>query len=601
MTGVVSAFMRRVRERPDAVAVRWAAGDVSYRELAQLAEGYSATIAEHGVTREDPVAVCCARSPRWIACMLGALDAGACYLPLDAGFPVRRNRLVLQRLGARMAFADGPHRARIEGLVEKLVSLEAVEPRAELALGSRAPLAAALAYALPTSGSTGVPKVVGVSHGALASHLAWRARRFPLFHGDRFLQKALPAFDISLWEVLAPLCEGATIVLSRDGGHRDPGYLARLVEEESVTHAHFHPRLLAAFLETHTSKRSLRRLFVGGESLTAELAARVHRSFGATLVHQYGPTETTIDVTAGVVMPGATDPISLGEPVDGCRVEVCSSTLDPSAVGEVGELVVSGPALARGYLADPRATAASFVPDPSGVGARRYRTGDLVASIDGQLAFKGRRDRQIKLRGFRIELEEVEGVARRCPAVDDAAMVVVRSDAELTRTVLFCETQDPGTDAERVRSWLADRLAEYMCPSHVAIVAALPRTPSGKASLRELEERARALLSHSAEAVLDPQIAVFAEAIQRFVGVRPGPDDDFFALGGDSLVAIALLAHLEATLGVRVSLETFFSNPTARGLAKSSGPRSDAASLDVETLAESQLDALLSEHLARSP
>ena len=602
MTSFLRAIDAQCERNPHQIAIRWRDTSVRYDELRAQVHAYAAVVRSHALPPESPVAICAERSPRWVACALGVLRAGAAYLPLDVESPVARNRSILQRAGVRLAFSDGARRPRIEGLVPKLITLTAVDPEQSF-VELCTPHPEALAYVLHTSGSTGLPKAVGIPHRALQAHLAWRERRFPMSESDRFIQKANPVFDISVWEMLAPLTVGATVVMADEGGHRDPRYLRQLMAEEAATHAHFHPRLLGAWLDVEDELdeaigRHLSRVFVGGESLTGALARRFVTRFPHTqLIHQYGPTETTIDISAWEVSSDAPagddgDALPLGTVVDGSRLMLLDEALEPTGRGE---LAVSGASVARGYLGDPRATAERFVPDPSGpAGARLYLTGDRASEREGALTFIGRRDRQVKLRGYRMELGEIETTALACPGAAQAYACLVRSGSAATRLVLFVAQKASGPSEPSLRTFLTQRLVEYMVPTQLVLLTELPTLASGKPDGQALRELAKIQWERGTDVAVEEKLAMYVERIRETTGSSAGPDDDFFAVGGDSVLALALLMNLEAELRVSIDLASFFETPTARGLLAATQSATEGLSDEgLAVLPEHQLDALL--------
>ncbi|HEX2189531.1 MAG TPA: amino acid adenylation domain-containing protein, partial [Longimicrobiaceae bacterium] len=389
------AFEAQARRTPSAVALESAGAAVTYAELDARAALLAAELRGGGVGPEVRVGVRLERSPELVAALLGVLKAGGAYVPLDPGYPEERLAFMAADSGAALVL-DGtplppaPSPARAEG---------------ENGAGPDD-----LAYVIYTSGSTGTPKGVMVPHGALASHMAWMQREFPLGPGDRVLQKTPFSFDASVWEFWAPLLAGATLVLAPPGAERDPAGLARLAARERVTVLQAVPTLLRAVLEAGGLERcaALRRLFCGGEALTAELAERARSATGAEVVNLYGPTETCIDATFHRYDGAAGATVPIGRATDGVRAYVLDGAGEPAADGE---LFLGGAQVARGYLGRPELTAERFVPDPFAgePGARMYRSGDRARGLaTGELEFAGRRDDQVKVRGFRVELGEVE-------------------------------------------------------------------------------------------------------------------------------------------------------------------------------------------------
>jgi acyl-coenzyme A synthetase/AMP-(fatty) acid ligase len=412
-----------------------------------------------------------------------------------------------------------------------------------------------------------------VPHGALAAHMAWMGREFPLSAGDRVLQKTPFSFDASVWEFWAPLAAGSTLVMAPPGAERDPAGLARLAARERVTVLQAVPTLLRAMLEAGGVEecRALRRLFCGGEALPAELAERARAATGAEVVNLYGPTEVCIDATwhrHGGGAAGAAVPI--GRAVDAVRAHVLDPGGEPAAEGE---LYLGGAQTARGYLGRPGLTAERWVPDPfaGDAGARLYRTGDRARwRADGTLEFLGRVDRQVKVRGFRIETGEVEAVMVEHPAVREA-VVEVRGEARERRLVGYVvAAPEAALDAAELRRHLGERLPDYMVPSAFVFLEALPVTPNGKTDRAALPEPRREAEDHAEprNAVEDAVAAIWREVLGlETVGVH----DNFFELGGHSLLLAQVHSRLRETLGLEIPIVDLFRFPTVAALAEHLG------------------------------
>jgi acyl-coenzyme A synthetase/AMP-(fatty) acid ligase/acyl carrier protein len=465
-----------------------------------------------------------------------------------------------------------------------------------------------LAYVIYTSGSTGRPKGVMVPHGALASHMAWMGREFPLAAGDRVLQKTPFSFDASVWEFWASLLAGATLVMAPPGAERDPAGLVRLAARERVTVLQAVPTLLRAMLEAGGlgECRALRRLFCGGEALAGELAERARAATGAEVVNLYGPTETCIQATSHRYdgAPGVAVPI--GRAVDGVGMHVLDGAGKPAAEGE---LYLGGVQVARGYLGRPELTAERFVPDPfSGkAGARLYRTGDRVRALPGgALEWLERLDGQVKVRGFRIELGEVEAALLRCPGVREAAAAVRRYGPGDARLVGYAVPRDGAPLAPAaLRRALAAELPEHLVPSAVVVLEALPLTPGGKTDRAALPAPA---LGGSAEYVA-PRTATeerLAEIWREVLRVeRVGAADHFFDLGGHSLLATQVASRVRVRMGVEIAIQQLFETPTLSALAAfldtAEEARLAALLAEIEGLSDAEAGALFLAESARFP
>ncbi len=432
---------RQAQRTPDAPALADGTRRLSYGELDRRANRLAHRLRRLGVGPDVVVGLCLERSLEMVVGLLAVLKAGGAYLPLDPEYPDDRLAFMLADATPRLVLTDGRSRQRMPLPLDRVLDLGGEwdrfsgepEPEPELA-----PAAGAgpdnLAYVMYTSGSTGRPKGVMISHRAIGNHLAWRQAFFPVCPTDRGLLKASLSFDDSVWEIFEPLSAGAELVLARPGGQADTRYLARLAAERGITTICFVPSLLRMFLDEPEARRctALRRVTTGGEVVPPDLPALVLDRLGLTLHNGYGPTEATVAAsfwTCDAADPRATVPI--GRPIANTRIYVLDGDLQPVPRGASGELFIGGVGLARGYLNRPGLTASRFVPDPFGPdpGGRLYRTGDRARFLaDGTLEFLGRLDDQVKLRGNRVELGEVEAVLNAHPLVRESA-AVVREDA----------------------------------------------------------------------------------------------------------------------------------------------------------------------------
>jgi amino acid adenylation domain-containing protein len=588
-------FFEQAKRTPQATALSTVpAGEtVTYAELAERVRTLAATLHAAGVGPDVPVALQVERSVEMVVGVLAILAAGGAYVPIDPGFPEARRALILEASGAGVVLGPSPGapsqpralpwakgtRPSGPNSQQQIQGGGGPEARVSLAQGNALGWEGAdsAAYILFTSGSTGTPKGVVVRHGALTTHMLWMQEAYPLAPGDRVLQKTPLGFDASVWEVFAPLLAGAELVLAEPEAHRDPARLAWATAESGATVLQVVPSLLLPLLgeKAFAACSALRRLFCGGEPLSAELAGRVHALLpGAELINLYGPTETTVQVVTWTTdwsersAPGEAVPI--GRPIHNARVHLLDSGMRPVPPGLPGELWIGGVSLARGYLGRPDLTAASFLPDPFSAepGARMYRTGDLGrAREDGALVFLGRVGREVKIRGYRFDPGEIEDLLGWEEGVREAA-VVVREDRLLA---YLAQSAPASLDLARLRARLAAQLPDYLVPSAFVVLPALPRTPGGKldrAALPEPVDLSAAAGEAGYAAPRTPAEEVLAEIwaglLQR---ERVGVHDDFFELGGHSLLGAQLVARVRQALGVELSLRTVFETPTVAGLA----------------------------------
>ncbi|HEX5751715.1 MAG TPA: amino acid adenylation domain-containing protein, partial [Archangium sp.] len=564
---------------PEATALVSESGTLTYRQLSEASTRLALHLRSLGVGPGSLVALCIERSPEMLVSLLAILEAGAAWVPMDPEYPAERLAFMLEDSDAtllvtRSALLQALPATRAQVLrLDSLDALNALPPAPQGTVLPE-PEATSPAYVIYTSGSTGRPKGVQVAHRAAVNHLHWRQREFPMSPQDAFLQKASFSFDISVWEMFAPLLAGARLVLARPGGQRDPEYLVRMVMRHGITHLHFGPAPLSVFLQTPDVERcqSLRFVFCGGEPLTHELHALFLSKLSARLVHQYGPTEACIDSTAWVCPPHPVSALPIGRPISNTQAYVVDASLRPVPVGVPGELLIGGEGLALGYLNRPELTSERFITDPFSTtpGARLYRTGDKVRWLaDGTLEFLGRLDSQVKLRGFRIELGEVESVLLQHASVRQA-VALVREDVPGDRRLVAYVTGD-SPDASSLRAFLQQRLPEYMVPSAFVALEALPLTPNGKLDRKALPAPEASNREHE-RAFLPPRDELelkVARVFEEVLGVQPvGVRGHFFELGGHSLLAVRLMGRLREVTGRGLPLATLFQAPTVEQLAQ---------------------------------
>ncbi|WP_279629203.1 non-ribosomal peptide synthase/polyketide synthase [Amycolatopsis thailandensis] len=536
-TTLPELFEAQVARTPDASAVVFEGSELSYAEFNARANRLARWLVERGVGAESVVAVSLPRSLDLVVALYAVHKAGGAYLPVDRDYPADRVAFMLEDASPAVVLDELPD---LDGYSGENLG-RTVDPSSP-------------AYVIYTSGSTGRPKGVVVPHAGIVNRLLWMQDEYDLAADDRVLQKTPSSFDVSVWEFFWPLITGATLVVAKPEGHKDPAYLAELIRTAGITTVHFVPSMLALFLET-AECTGLRRVICSGEALPSELAARVD----VPLYNLYGPTEASVDVTAWQAGAETTPSVPIGRPVWNTRTYVLDAGLNPVPPGVPGELYLAGTQLARGYLARPGLTAERFVADPFGEpGERMYRTGDLARwSDDGVLEFLGRVDDQVKIRGFRVELGEVEAALIASASVT-RAVVVARED----RLVAYVVGSDDG-----LRDALAAKLPEHMVPSAFVVLDEIPLTPNGKLDRKALPapEFATTNGREPRNAREETLCALFADVL----GVeRVGIDDGFFTLGGHSLLVMRLVSRISASLDATVSVRDVFDAPTVAALAE---------------------------------
>ncbi|WP_442944038.1 non-ribosomal peptide synthase/polyketide synthase [Nocardia sp. NBC_00508] len=568
---LLSLFDAQVARTPYAPAVRYGDITLGYAELDSRARSLAIELMRWGVGPETLVAVAMRRGIDLVVAIYAVLRAGAGYLPIDPDHPAERSEYVLDSAapicvlttaGDGFDTATGIPVVAVDTLY--LPEYQGPWPQDYVHPDT-------LAYVIYTSGSTGRPKGVMITHRQMVNQFRWAQLAYPHDGDDVVLHKTPITFDISTWELFWPLQTGAAIVIAAPDGHRDPAHLTRIITENAVTTVHFVPSMLEAFLDPVANPAaehpSLRRVFAAGEALSGETAATFAASApGAALINWYGPAEATV-VTDHPVRDTAAVAIPIGVPVANTRVYVLDRHLRPVPPGAAGELYVEGVQLARGYLGAPALTAERFVAHVGG--ARLYRTGDIVRWRDGALEYLGRSDFQVKLRGQRVEPGEIETVLVGHPHVRHAAVSLVRG-AIGDRLVAYVVTV-PGQTIDEAALLLHARgaLPSYMVPSAVVVLPELPLNASGKLDRKALpvpQLTARPYRAPSApleRTVLD----VFGEVLDLGDGHRVGMDDDFFDLGGNSLVATRAVSRLRARTGAEVRVQWFFTDSTPASLA----------------------------------
>ncbi|MFF9345202.1 amino acid adenylation domain-containing protein [Streptomyces sp. NPDC014773] len=575
-------FRERAARTPGAVAVLQGARRITYGELDARVERLARHLRRLGAGPERLVAVAMDRTPDLLVALLAVHRTGAGYLPVDPHHPGDRVALVLEEAAPLLVLSD---RATREALgTDAWQALDdpgfaaalAAEAAADAGTDGPSPYgtvpADATAYVLYTSGSTGRPKGVAVSHGNLAHLLAALRDRLPLGPADRLLAVTTVAFDIAHLELLLPLLGGAAVVLASPDEVREPRALGRLVARHGVTAVQATPSLWSGLVaEVPEAVRGL-RVLVGGEALPPALAGDL-TALASEVTNVYGPTETTIWSLAAPIGAREAERPPLGSPLGGTRVYVLDEALRPVPVGVPGELYLGGPGVARGYLGRPGLTAERFVADPYGPpGGRLYRTGDLVRwTAGGGLGFLGRTDDQVKLRGFRIEPREVEAALDRHPQVARSA-VVVREDRPGERRLVAYAVPVRGAAGgdglvSALSAWARQALPSYMVPAVVVLPGGLPLTPHGKLDRSALPAPHAASPPGAAREPETPVEKLLCELFAAVLGrAEVGVEDDFFALGGDSIVSIRLVSRARSR-GLSLSTKDVFRHRTVAALA----------------------------------
>ncbi|WP_400184621.1 enterobactin non-ribosomal peptide synthetase EntF [Klebsiella pneumoniae] len=561
----------QARKTPDAPALADARWQFSYREMRQQVVALAQLLRQRGVKPGDSVAVALPRSVFLTLALHGIVEAGAAWLPLDTGYPDDRLRMMLEDARPSLLIATEDQLARF-GDIPGLESLCYQQP---LAAGDDAPLALSkpdhTAYIIFTSGSTGRPKGVMVGQTAIVNRLLWMQDRYPLSADDVVAQKTPCSFDVSVWEFWWPFIAGAQLVMAEPEAHRDPQAMQQFFARYGVTTTHFVPSMLAAFVasldaDSVAACRTLRRVFCSGEALPTELCREWERLTGAPLHNLYGPTEAAVDVSwypaCGPELAAVTgSSVPIGWPVWNTGLRILDAAMRPVPPGVAGDLYLTGIQLAQGYLGRPDLTASRFIADPFAPGERMYRTGDVARWLtNGAVEYLGRSDDQLKIRGQRIELGEIDRVMSALPDVGQAVShACVFNQAAATggdaRQLVGYLVSDSGLplDTAALKARLAEQLPPHMVPVVLMQLAELPLSANGK-----LDRKALPLPTLGGERSGRPpepgMETLVAAAFSQLLGCEVNDiDADFFALGGHSLLAMRLAAQLSRQLARQVT------------------------------------------------
>ena len=577
--GLHNLVEAQVDRSPDSVAVSFADQHLSYWDLERRANQLGNYLIGLGLEAETPVGICAERSLEMVTGLLGTLKAGAPFVPLDPAYPTDRVSFMISDSGIGVVLTQEP---AVDGMPDyegRLIALDSHWKRIASESSSRpGPNVSGYnaAYIIYTSGTTGRPKGAVNTHRAICNRLTWMQRTYAISGFDAVLQKTSFSFDVSVWEFFWPLLSGARLVLARPGGQRDNAYLAELIADERITTFHFVPSALRPFIEARGLEKcqSVRQVICSGETLPFDLQEQFRSVSAAQLHNLYGPTEAAIDVSAWTCGNRDDRRVPIGRPIANTSIYLLSGYMQPLPVGVPGELCIGGEGLARGYANRPDLTAEKFIPNPFGgvYNDRLYRTGDLARYLtDGSIEYLRRIDHQVKVRGFRIELSEIEAVLNAHPAVKQAC-VVARDDGMGSKRITGYLVLDQAGEAtvRDVRESLLNQLPDYMVPSMFVVLEAIPLNANGKVNTKALpqpdESRPQYALSFAPPGTADEETV---EQIWREVLKinRVGIYDNFFELGGHSLLMMQVLSRILDRLHVDLTVQTFFRHPTVAGLA----------------------------------
>ncbi len=562
-------FEAQARRTPEATALIVGEERLSYTGLEERAETLARHLRGLGVGPEVGVGIFLPRETGLVVALLATLKAGGFYVPLDPAYPVERVGFMLEDSRCAVVLTSTDLHGRVHGLARTVLldeELPVGPAGAEVGAGS-----GNLAYLIYTSGSTGRPKAVAIEHRSAVAMVLWSRREYSDLELSGVLAATSITFDMSVFEIFAPLAWGGTVILA-ENALALPGLPAR----NEVRVVDTVPSAMAELVRMGGVPPSVVTVNLGGEAIPRVLADQVYGVPGIErLYNVYGPSEDTTFSTWALVERESERGVSIGRPLDGEQAWVVDRHLNPTPVGVPGELYLAGEGLARGYLGRPDLTAERYVPDPFATvpGARMYRVGDLVRyRPDGELEFLGRLDHQVKIRGFRVELGEVEEALRRLPGVEAAVVLARATSSDKALAAYVVPRLEVTAGAGALRDGLRAKLPEYMVPSAFVFLDALPLTPNGKVDRRALAQLQPETGQPEGEQYAAPRGPV-EEAVAEIAASlleleRMGRDDDFFHLGGHSLLAARLVARIRELFGVDLSLRAVFETPTVEGLAR---------------------------------
>ncbi|MDF2655730.1 MAG: hypothetical protein K0R19_2204 [Bacillota bacterium] len=585
----------QVEKTPDNIAVSCGATAITYRELKDRSNRLAVRLQELGVGRDSVVGLAFYRSIEMVVAVWGVMKAGGAYLPIDPSSPPERAEHMLTECNANIVLTH--HAARfVPPCSCSVLNLDESESYGESgAEPKKYPNPNDMAYVIYTSGSTGKPKGAMLEHRGLVNRLWWMQRRYPLTQESVILQKTPYTFDVSVWELMWWTLAGARVTMLSPGGEKDPAVIINAIKNNKVTTMHFVPSMLSAFLQyLESSNRteelsSLRQVFASGEALGLEQVRRfnrlLNRSYGAELYNLYGPTEATVDVSYFDCSPEVTlNCVPIGRPIDNTRLYILDPHLNLLPIGIPGELYIGGVGLARGYIGQPELTNERFVPDPYMPGERIYKTGDLARWFaQGDIEYLGRLDHQLKIRGFRVELGEIENRLMQHKAIRDAVVTGIEYAGQKHLCAYYAAERELAS--RDLRAHIQKKLPEYMVPSFFVQLASLPVSANGKVDRKALP---LPLVANEKRSYTPPgnkfetRLCEVAEEVLKLE--RVGIEDNLFELGADSLSVIAILSQIYEE-GWGLTASDFYTCANIRELAaKASGfinPEEDM--LEIET------------------
>ncbi|AUT03205.1 non-ribosomal peptide synthetase [Nostoc sp. CENA543] len=579
--GLHELFTAQAERTPNAIAVTFKNQQLTYQELNFRANQLAHYLQKLGVKPETLVGVCLERSLEMVVSLLGILKAGGAYVPIDPEYPQERIAYMLEDSQIKVLLTqeklvntipeNQSQTIYIDTEWEKISTQPNTNPQSDIQPDN-------LAYVIYTSGSTGKPKGAMNTHKGICNRLLWMQETYQINSTDSVLQKTPFSFDVSVWEFFWTLLTGARLVMAQPGGHRDSNYLINIIIQEQITTLHFVPSMLQIFLASRGVEKctSIRRVICSGEALPVDLQNRFFEQFNCELHNLYGPTEAAIDVTFWQCQKHSNlKTVPIGRPIANTQIYILDEDLRPVDIGVVGEIYIGGVGVARGYWNRPELTQEKFISNPfrssKSTSECLYKTGDLGRYLpDGNIEYVGRVDYQVKIRGYRIEIGEIENVLALHLEVREA-VIIARSDRNLEKQlVAYITYNSEKPKIQHLRDFLKAKLPDFMIPAAFVTLEALPLTPSGKVDRKALPKPDISHFLESSDFIaprnqVESQLTAIWSEILNLPQI--GVTDNFFALGGDSLKALHLIAKIEEHFQKEIPLATLLKNPIITDLA----------------------------------
>lgn len=580
---VQELFLQQVYTDPGHVAITYEDTTLTYRQVGSKTSQLAGYLQKHGCGKGSLVGVYMERSIEMVLAIIGILRAGAAYVPLEPSLPVKRLNYIIKNTGLAHILTTSAHRERLS--IDGNTALTSIDSAdwskfdyySCAAKGTHS--LSDIAYVIYTSGSTGEPKGVAVSHRALQNRIEWMDRQYGMSKHDKVLQKTPFSFDVSVWEFLWPLSVGGQLVIAKPEGHKDPRYLIELIESQGITKLHFVPSMLGIMLKHSKVERcsSLRQVFCSGEALTPKQVNDFFSALPGTELHNlYGPTEAAIDVSYWHCSPNSENLVPIGQAIQNTHLLVLNKNLELMPVGVIGELYISGIGLAEGYLNKPDLTESAFITNPyykkgDLTSSRKlYKTGDLVRYLaDGNLEYIGRNDSQVKIRGQRIELSEIESALLEHSGVEEAKILLLGENKDVLAAYIIMS--DNCAEATKdVETFIRELLPVYMVPNRFIPLSSWPLTSNGKIDTKQLKTMQAV---GGGESIHGPENAtqtnlrsLWADLLNIDVE-QVCVNQNFFRMGGNSLQCTAMIHEAENRFNYRLALSDIFQNPTISALA----------------------------------